>query len=141
MADILHMVPMEASPGAVYQAITTAEGLRSWWTGDAQAEPEQGSEAVFRFEGGQVEMRFRIESLEPDQSVAWTVLEPAPPEWEGTRVTFELTPGEQGTNVLFGHRDWESTEGSFPAISYNWSYYLTSMKQYLETGEGFPHPG
>lgn len=141
MADILHMVPIEAPPGAVYRALTTADGLRSWWTRDAEAESSEGSEARFRFEGGEMEMRFRVDRLQEGESVGWSVLEPAPPEWNGTRVTFELTPSEGGTNLLFGHRDWASSEGSLPAISYNWSYYLTSLKQYLEEGEGFPHPG
>jgi len=139
MADILHLVPITATPAEVYLALTTGEGARSWWTTDAELEPEQGSLGIFRFEGGAVAFRMRIERLEPDKAVAWQVEEPAPPEWVGTRVTFDLQPADGGTQLLFGHRDWASIEGSFPAINYNWAFYLTSLKDYLEKGAGFPH--
>lgn len=139
MADILHMIPIAAPPAQIYEAITSAEGLRSWWTVDAEAQPEVGSLAEFRFEGGEVVMRMRVEDLREGEAVSWAVEEPSPPEWDGTKVTWNLSPSEEGTHLLFGHRDWASTEGSFAAISYNWAYYLTSLKEYLVKGEGFPH--
>ncbi|MFW5943488.1 MAG: SRPBCC family protein [Chloroflexota bacterium] len=140
MADILHLVPIQASPQSVYEAITTEEGLKSWWTDDVSAEPREGSMAVFRFEGGQVAFRMNVDKLEPVQAVEWSVEAPAPPEWEETRVTWHLQPDNGGnTHLLFGHRDWASTENSFAAINYNWAYYLTSLKEYLEKGQGFPH--
>lgn len=140
MADILHMVPIHASPEAVYEAITMEEAFEHWWTDDASAEPREGSTATFRFEGGQVAFRMKIDRLEPAAAVVWSVQEPAPPEWGGTRVTWHIQEGDDGaTHLLFGHRGWASTEDSFPAINYNWAYYLTSLKEYLEKGEGFPH--
>lgn len=140
MADILHMVPIQASPQAVYAAITTEEGLKRWWTDDVSAEPREGSTAIFRFEGGQVAFHMEVDNLEPAEAVEWSVQDPAPPEWGGTRVTWHIRRGDDGnTQLLFGHRNWASTENSFPAINYNWGYYLTSLKEYLEKGEGFPH--
>lgn len=138
MPDILHQVPIQAPPDQVYAALTEQAGLGSWWTDDVSAKPEQGSVAEFGFEGGEVVFRMRVDELSPGRKVAWTVLDPAPPEWDGTRVTWELSPADGGTSLRFGHRDWASTEGSFAAINYNWAYYLTSLKDYLEQGEGFP---
>jgi uncharacterized protein YndB with AHSA1/START domain len=139
MADIVHLVPIQASPQSVYEAITTEEGLKSWWTDDVSAEPREGSTATFRFEGGQVAFRMNVDKLEPAEAVEWSVEAPAPPEWEETRVTWRLQPDDGNTRLLFGHRDWASIENSFAAINYNWAYYLTSLKEYLEKGEGFPH--
>ncbi len=139
MADILHLVPIEASPEEIYDALTKGEGLRAWWTTDVDAEPAVGSPAEFRFEGGQVVMHMRVERLEPGEAVSWSVQDPAPPEWDGTEITWNIVPGEGATNLLFGHRGWKATDGSFPAINYNWAYYLTSLKDYLEKGGGFPH--
>ena len=141
MPDILHQITIQAPPEEVYAAITEEDGLSSWWTSDVDAEPEEGTQAKFRFEGGMVAMLMRIDRLQPGRAVEWSVDEPSPPEWEGTRVTWQLTPTDEGTELLFGHRGWESTDGAYPSINYNWSYYLTSLKQYLETGEGFPHAG
>jgi hypothetical protein len=54
-------------------------------------------------------------------------------------VTWDLTPVEEGTKLLFGHRDYAMTEGSFASVSYNWAWFLTSLKQYIETGTGTPY--
>ena len=35
MPDIMHLIKIRVSPERVYQAITTAEGIRNWWTRDA----------------------------------------------------------------------------------------------------------
>lgn len=35
MPDILHLIRIHASRERVYDAVTTAEGIRSWWTRDA----------------------------------------------------------------------------------------------------------
>ncbi|MFP3853572.1 MAG: SRPBCC family protein [Anaerolineales bacterium] len=139
MADILLMVPMAADPKSVYRALTTREGLASWWTEDVEAEPEVGAVNEFRFEGGQVVMRMKVAELAPPERVVWEVQIPAPPEWGSTKVTYDIKPTEEGVHLLFGHRGWASTEGSFPAINYNWAYYLTSLKEYVEEGAGFPH--
>jgi len=139
MADILHGVPIKASPEAVYKAITDPEGLRSWWTTDVEAEAKEGGLGVFRFEGGQVQMRMRVKSLSVGKGVRWQVEEPTPPEWEGTEISWDLTENEGGTNLLFAHRGWKSTGSSFPFINYSWGYYLLSLVKYLEEGTGFPH--
>jgi uncharacterized protein YndB with AHSA1/START domain len=139
MADILHQVPIAAEPHAVFKAITDQAGLACWWTEAVEAEEEVGAVARFSFEGGDVVMLMEITKLEEAERVEWQVLDPAPPEWKGTSVTWELAPTDEGTRLLFGHRHWQSTAGSFAAINYNWAYYLTSLKQYLETGKGFPH--
>jgi uncharacterized protein YndB with AHSA1/START domain len=139
MADILHMVPIETEPEEVFRAITQPEDLAAWWTSEVKAQAEVGKVAEFRFEGGQVVMRMKVVEFDRPSTVRWQVEDPAPPEWGGTQVTWNITPSDEGVHLLFGHRDWDSTEGSFAAINYNWAYYLTSLKQYLETGQGFPH--
>ena len=35
MPDILHLLTIHASPERVFQALATAEGIRNWWTRDA----------------------------------------------------------------------------------------------------------
>jgi len=43
MADMYHQVHIDAVPENVYQAISTEEGLKSWWTADTEAQPRVGS--------------------------------------------------------------------------------------------------
>jgi uncharacterized protein YndB with AHSA1/START domain len=75
MVDILHRIGTEtASPDAVYEALTTVDGLAGWWTDDVQGNGEVGGVLEFRFPpvGG-----FDMEVLElrPRERVAWRVVD------------------------------------------------------------------
>ena len=50
-----------------------------------------------------------------------------------------MKPSEHGTKLRFGHHNYATTEGSFATVSYTWATYLTSLKNYLETGKGSPN--
>ena len=139
MPHILHRVPLSVSPQRVFEALTEADQLKRWWTDEVEAKPEAGALARFRFEGGSVEFRLRISELEPNQRLLWTVEAPAPPEWDGTQISWQVEPSEAGTELHFAHKNWQSTEGSFASINYSWGYYLVSLASFLEQGEGFPH--
>ena len=39
MPDIIHFLTIEASPAAVYKAITEQAGIQGWWTVQARIEP------------------------------------------------------------------------------------------------------
>ncbi len=139
MLDILHEVIIEVGPVKVYKALTEQDGLAGWWTTNTKAEPKVGAVDEFRFRGGQFVIKMAVAELEAGKKVSWNVKQGAP-DWEGTHVTWDLIPVEQGTKVLFGHRDYTSTQGSFASASYNWAVYITSLKGYLETGKGSPNP-
>jgi uncharacterized protein YndB with AHSA1/START domain len=137
MADILHELVIAASPGLVYQAVTEQDGLASWWTSHTKAQPKVDTISEFGFMGGQFIMQMRVAKLEPVTKVQWIVLQSAP-DWAGTYITWDLTPVEKTTKVLFGHRDWISTDGSYASVNYSWGHFLSSLKAYLETGIGTP---
>jgi uncharacterized protein YndB with AHSA1/START domain len=137
MPDVLLELPIAATPEQVYAAITEQAGLSSWWTPDVVAEPKLGSVAEFRFRGGRFVIEMEITGLEPGHSVRWSVRQGSP-EWAGTSVTWDLSPVDQHTQVRFGHRDYASVNGSFAGVAFNWAWYLSSLKDYLETGQGRP---
>ena len=51
MQDIMHLIKIHASTERVYGAITTAYGIRQWWTRDAAIEPKVGAAGEFGFNG------------------------------------------------------------------------------------------
>lgn len=138
MPDILHEVTIKGSPDKIYKALTEQEGLAAWWTVHTDAKPKVGNVNEFRFNNGAYVFKMEIDSLEPNKKVHWNALQGAP-DWGGTRVTFDISNGEEGTKLLFGHRDYASTEGSFASVSYNWAWFLTSLKSYIEEGKGTPY--
>jgi len=82
MPDILYLVKIEASPERVYDAIATAEGVRNWWTREADLDSEIGGMGEFRFYDGKSVTKVRIEDLKPFERVSWkTISANAPGGW------------------------------------------------------------
>ena len=71
-APLVHQVNVKATPDAIYDAVSTARGLASFWTSASQAEAKVGSIASFGF-GGPTQ-RMRVDELKPGQRVKWTAL-------------------------------------------------------------------
>jgi uncharacterized protein YndB with AHSA1/START domain len=51
MQDVMHLIKIHAPSERVYEAITTADGIRQWWTRDAAIEPKLGAAGEFGFNG------------------------------------------------------------------------------------------
>ena len=135
MVDILHRVGVETpAPGKVYEALTTVEGLRGWWTGDTK---DQDGVLQFRFPAGGFDMEV-LESR-PDERVAWRVVD-GPPEWVGTTISWDLRQDGDYTIVLFKHEGWREPVEFMHHCSTKWATYLMSLKSSVETGKGAPAP-
>ncbi|MBU6478042.1 MAG: SRPBCC domain-containing protein [Xanthomonadaceae bacterium] len=140
MADILHQVQIDAPREAVYRAISTAEGVRSWLSRDADLGVTVGGNGEIRFAGGTRVLKVRLEELSPSTRVAWKVLSAAMPTWADTRVEFSMDTEDTGTKLRFAHRGFPPADELFAMSATIWASFLISMKQYLETGKGTPHP-
>jgi uncharacterized protein YndB with AHSA1/START domain len=49
MADILHRVGIDAKPDQVFNALTTIEGLRGWWSNTASGSAAKGDTIKYGF--------------------------------------------------------------------------------------------
>ena len=136
MAEIRHMLLIDAPVEQVYRAVTEQAGLAGWWTVQVVAQPVAGSRADFKF-GDRYHTAMRITSLEAPRKIEWECIE-GDEEWVGTKIVFDLeTKGDQ-TLVRFTHGLWRQATDFFASCSYNWGYYLASLKAYSETGKGTP---
>jgi hypothetical protein len=133
--DIVHSIDIATTPERLYEALTTQKGIAGWWTPDVKAEPVVDSINELNFQG--TTLKFRVDKLEPACHVAWSSVE-VPPQWEDTRVLFDITPDGDMVNLKFRHADFASLEGDFGITSYSWAQYVRSIKLLLETGEGEP---
>lgn len=134
MAAIVEEITIAATPPRIWRAITEQDEIVRWWAYEAQLTPEVGSLAEFRFRQGAFIMQFEVAELDQDRYVRWRFRQ-GTPAWEGTGVTWELAPVQNGTRVIFTHEGFtqvdERTRGT-------WVYFLASLKSYLETGKGTP---
>ncbi len=81
-----------------------------------------------------------ITDLEVGKKVHWRV-RLSPHDWEGSTITWDLTPISKGTKLLFGQHDLMvgDTGYSIEETRAGWEYFLLSLKSYLETGKGTPY--
>lgn len=143
MTDILHRVDIQASPGEVYTALATRDGLAGWWTNDTQGESKVGGALKFRFsdpkgvEIGGFDML--VQELDPAKRMLWQVVD-GPKEWIGTRISFELKQDSDYSIVLFRQLDWKEPVEFMHHCSTKWALFLMSLKSLVETGVGSPSP-
>jgi uncharacterized protein YndB with AHSA1/START domain len=136
MQSIKHYLLIKAQPEKVYSAITKTGGLKGWWTVEAKADEKVGGIAEFIF-GDRYFNKMKITNLEPDKKLEWECLE-GDKEWIGTTFLFDLEEKDESTILRFSHNNWKEDTDFFASCNYNWGYYLKSLKQYCETGEGTP---
>ena len=138
-ADYQTRIRVNASPDAVFDALTTVSGLAAWWN------PATGSGAT----GG--ELRFIMNAPEPlvihvDEAtrptlVRWTVTDcPFLPDWVGTRPTFSIIRVDSTTAELhFHHHGLSQDLECSDMCTRSWNHYVASLRDYLELGRGNPY--
>jgi uncharacterized protein YndB with AHSA1/START domain len=137
-APLVHSVTIEAAANKIYEAISTGEGLASFWTRDSHAEPKVGSIAHFGFGGPSLE--FKVDELKPGRLVRWSS-QGGFPEWVGTTVVWEITPAEKGgSEVKFTHAGWpaEVPQADLASVNYTWGRIVGRLKKYVETDKPVP---
>jgi len=132
--DSLHEIPIAAPPAKVYEAWTTAEGLRAWWTSDVTTPAGAGGEYTFGFGGG-VRFHFRRDEEVAGERVRWTgVAGPGmPSEWIGTHIEVRISKASDGrTRMQFEHRDWATIEGAYCACNTTWGELVYRLRNWCE---------
>jgi len=141
MPDIMHLVKIHASRERIYEAITTAEGIRKWWTRHADLDSQIGGIGEFRFSyDGTVVTKVSVEQLNPPIRVVWKTISSFRPEWSDTTISFDLRWDGSDTILSFAHRGFKEADDIYALTTTGWAYYLVSLQQYLEKGDGAPSP-
>ena len=137
---LMHMVLIDADENKIYEALSTAKGLASFWTADSHAEPKVGSTARFGFHGPVLEMT--VDELKPGKRVRWST-KGGIPEWNGTTVIWDIKPAKDGgesREVTFNHEGWpeELPAADLASVNYTWGRIVGRLKKYAETGKPAP---
>ena len=141
MPDVMHLIRIRATPERLYTALSTADGIRNWWTRDADLECRPGGTGEFRFYDRSRLTRVCVSEATPFARVGWTVVaSDAPGGWAGTTILFDLRPENQQVKLIFAHRGFAAADEDYALVTTGWAYYLVSLQHYLETGRGAPHP-
>ncbi len=132
MPDILHRVGIAARPERVLESLTTIDGLRGWWVGNATGDARPGGTIDFQF------CKMKVLEATKDR-VHWRCVS-GPPEWVGTEVTFALSWKDGQTIVLFSHTNWREAVEFMHHCSTKWATFLLSLRDQIEKADGHPTP-
>lgn len=137
---------IEATPAAVYVALTTPQGLRGWWTQNCDVATQVGGLLQLRF--GPHYKHLRIEKLEPQREVRWLCTAAhidvdhftRKDEWVGTQIVFHLSPqGDGHTRLDFEHIGLVPEFECHEICADGWRHFLRSLQLYAQTGKGTPY--
>jgi uncharacterized protein YndB with AHSA1/START domain len=143
-ADYTDWFLIAAPIAAVYEALATPDGVRSWWTADIEAGAGAIGETMRLVWSPTTWTELRIERLEPPRAVEWlctgchvNAFDP-PDEWVGTRICFALSEIGGGTRLEIVHRGLAALD-CLETCERGWTFHLrTSLRALLEQGEGQP---
>lgn len=137
MSSIRHQINIAAPSRAVWRALTTEEGLTSWWVDEARVVAETGGRIVLRSEGDDGEMVEEVgmfHELRPTRKIeiAWDARSPAPTK--GTRVQFTVARDGDETRVSVTHSGGGvlDDEESRLALEKGWKQALRALRGSLE---------
>lgn len=137
MADIYHHFPIKASVQKIFQAVSTPEGLDTWWTKRSSGKPMTGAEYELWF-GSEHDWRAVVSRCVADAEFEFKILS-AQGDWQGTRVGFLLHDKEDVTQVRFHHLGWPEANEHYRISCYCWAMYLRLLKRYVQYGETVPY--
>ena len=138
MAEIKHQIPINVGPQQVYSALATQTGLRGWWTADTTADEKVGGNAEFGFDRRAIVFRMKIKTLEPGKRVVWSC-HGDHPEWNGTVLTWELSPQNGGTTLRFTQSGWKEISDFCATCNSTWGELMYRLKAYVEGRNPGPH--
>lgn len=136
MATIYHQVGIKASLTDTLSALTTLEGLSSWWS-HAEGSCNAGDDLTFYF--GEHAVKMQVEQTSQPTLIQWRCIDNEG-EWKDTLFTFNLINDNNQILVNFTHSEWKDITELFSHCSTKWATFLVSLKEYLETGQGKPFP-
>jgi uncharacterized protein YndB with AHSA1/START domain len=131
--DILHDFPIKAPLDRVFRAVSTPQGLDTWWTKRSAGRPQLGAEYELGF-GPEYEWRARVTHCVPDAEFELEMVR-ADRDWTGTRVTLRLEPRDGATWVRFSHTGWPAQNEHYRISCNCWAMYLRILRRSLERGE------
>jgi uncharacterized protein YndB with AHSA1/START domain len=135
--DIYHDFIVVAKKASVFAAISTPRGLDEWWTKTSSGDPHVGAEYELGFGEG-VDWRARVTQVVPNQTFELQLTN-ADPDWQDSRIRFELMDGASATAVRFRHVGWQECSEHYRVSCYCWAMYLRVLRRYVEHGERVPY--
>jgi uncharacterized protein YndB with AHSA1/START domain len=138
MAAIRQQINIAAPQRTVWNALTSADGWKTWWADEARIESREGGRIVLVTEGTDgkpVEERGIFHEMRPTRrlEIAWDANSPAPTR--GTRLQFTISRDGDETRLALVHSGGGvlDDDQQRDALDREWREGLRTLRQALET--------
>ena len=128
----------DASPSAVFRALTDAGELSRWWTTTAESDPRTGGSFSYRFEFEDQARNHTYEGAYHEVVEGERISYPWHAAVGETRVDVSVRPSGGGTRLILTHSGWGNDAEADEAVELHeqgWSFFLDNLVAYLDRGE------
>ena len=138
--DFTTTILVDQTPKEAFDAINN---VRGWWFGDIEGRTEKlNDEFTYQFKEFHYSKQRLVEFI-PDKKVVWLVTDSSlnfvedRDEWTGTKISFEVSPKGDKTEVRFTHEGLVPSQECYDACSNAWGDYIQkSLRSLISTGKG-----
>jgi uncharacterized protein YndB with AHSA1/START domain len=135
VGDVLFTFDVNATPDMVRRALTTTQGIASFWTDKADVPAEVGETLTLGFPDAPVPFDLLLAQSD-DEVIIWRTVT-FPPQWVGTDIRWELS-GSDGTSIVAFRHGSFADEREQGQVAYVWGQVMVQLKRYLEGGVAAP---
>ncbi|MAB99390.1 MULTISPECIES: SRPBCC domain-containing protein [Pseudomonas] len=137
MATLYHQLMINAPAAKVFQALSTIEGIGSWWDTPKAGEHEQLAAWLFEPGAGHDVLIMAVDESVPNSRILWRCVseheESSPASaWFGTGIVFELAANADKTMLEFRHAGWDESNRYLGFCNFQWAMSLKALKDYCE---------
>ena len=139
MSKMITQFDVDAPATAVWKALSTGEGIRSWRT--TQAEVPDGPAAVLnlRFPDAPMSWDLRVDEADENERLRWHCVGGPPPVGRHRHPLPARRGAGGGTRVLFDHVGWKDAEEMVRIVTFGWVQMFLRLKDYAEIGKPQPY--
>jgi len=139
---IHHVLDIDAGPESVWAALTEPDRMAAWWsTRVLTTTAAVGVQVEWTF-AGDFNPVMEITTLERERELGWRCIRGHDP-WHENTFRFELAPLDGGRTRLRFWQEYavELSDDAYGVYTFNWGYYMESLRLLCTTGTGKPFSG
>ncbi|ASM74370.1 MULTISPECIES: SRPBCC family protein [Roseobacteraceae] len=141
-ASFVYVTFIRTTPEKVFEAITRPEMARRYWGHENVSDDWQpGSkwQHIRTDEARTIELVGEVIESDPPKRfvISWANESQKDDPDQYSRVTFDIEPQGDVVKLTVAHDELQPGSGMLNGISKGWPHVLSSMKSFLETGQGF----